>query len=169
MFFPLLSPTFLAGWNCFIIPPESVKSPSSYKLISHHWLFVWEEIKCRDFQDDRFVNSSSNQAEGTTQWTPEEKRNGRGWQISPPFKVKIDFLWERASRVARVRHLSFWSLKEEKVALLVFASVRCLIMDWLRKAIAAFMKEFPSAGPVISSSASQLDPACLCQFMRFWA
>lgn len=47
--------TFLAGWNCFIIPPESVKSPSSYKLITHHWLFVWEEIKCRDFLGDRFV------------------------------------------------------------------------------------------------------------------
>lgn len=51
----LLPLTFLAGWNCFIIPPESVKSPSSYKLITHHWLFVWKEIKCRDFLGDRFV------------------------------------------------------------------------------------------------------------------
>lgn len=51
----LLPLTFLADWNCFIIPLESVKSPSSYKLITRHWLFVWEEIKCRDFLGDGFV------------------------------------------------------------------------------------------------------------------
>lgn len=93
--FLLLPPhlqTSLADWNCFIIPRESVKSPGIDKLITHHRLFVWEEIECRHFLGDRFVRSSFLPARGSksadawgaqgrkkTEWGSEERE--AGWSV----------------------------------------------------------------------------------------
>lgn len=43
-----------------------------------------------------------------------EKGDAAGWQISLPFKVKIEFLWRGASQVVRVEDLPFWIQKRRK-------------------------------------------------------
>lgn len=72
-----------------------------------------------------------------------ERERERGWRISLPFKVKIEFLWRGAPQVVKVRDLSLWNLKRRKS--LFRSSPRSSVLSRTEsKKTAAFTLKVPS-------------------------
>lgn len=95
----------------------------------------------------------------------EQRRKGmrergamQGWQMSLPFKVKIEFLWRGAPQVVMVQDLSFWNLKRRKS----HPSGPCLNQmpyHWAADKKRHSHSSFPQLFWMVSSSADQLHVA----------